>query len=299
MTSFLSFSTAFRRWALLLAALGAVACTSPRYLPNAVLPSPATSPVHRGHLQSIGYRSSVRGPERRRMFVYLPEGYYRDDTRYPVLYLLHGARGNELSWIEKGRLLDRIDSLKAIGAMEECIVVLPNVNQYDNETDYGNGRCKAAFESLFKVDGSTESAFVRDVVAVVDSLYRTKREKDARAIAGLSIGGMQSIYISAGFPDTFGYIGAFSPMIHNYIMPSPYSKFYNFLGRKLKVQFADPPKLYAVMTGEKDYFILPVRCYDKRLTRKGYAHELVINPGAHEWYNWTDFCERFLKKLWK
>jgi len=233
------------------------------------------------------------------MFVYLPEKYYEDDTRYPVLYLLHGARGNELSWMEKGQLLDRIDSLTAIGAMKECIVVLPNVNQYDNEADYGNGRCKAAIESLFKVDGSTESAFVRDVVAAVDGTYRTIPEKDSRAIAGLSIGGMQSIYISAGFPDTFGYVGAFSPMIHNYIMPGPYSKFYNFLGRKLKVQFADPPKLYSVMTGKQDYFILPVKCYDKRLTRKGYPHELILNPGEHEWYNWTDFCERFLQKLWK
>ncbi|MBQ7269903.1 MAG: hypothetical protein IJS62_08675 [Bacteroidales bacterium] len=247
----------------------------------------------------MGYKSTVRGPQQRRMFVYLPENYYADDTRYPVLYLLHGARGNELSWMEKGQLLDRIDSLKAIGAMEECIVVLPNVNQYDNEEDYGNGRCKNAFQSLFKVDGSTESAFMRDVVAFVDSVYRTRPEKGSRALAGLSIGGMQSIHISATWPDAFDYVGAFSPMIHSYIMPSPYSKFYNFLGRKLKGQFADPPRLYAVMTGDKDFFILPVKCYDKRLTRKGYPHELTINPGAHEWYNWTDFCEKFLQRLWK
>lgn len=299
MTSFRSFSTAFKRFALLVAVLGTAACTSARYLPNKVLPSPPMSPTHRGHLLSQPYASTVRGPAERRMFVYLPEKYYEDDTRYPVLYLLHGARGNELSWMLKGQLLDRIDSLKAIGAMEECIVVLPNVNQYDDEKDYGNGRCKAAFESLFKVDGSTESAFVRDVVTVVDSIFRTRPEKNARAIAGLSIGGMQAIYISAGFPDTFGYVGAFSPMIHNFVMPSPYSGFYNFLGRKLKVQFADPPQYYAVMTGEKDYFILPVRCYGKRLTRKGYPHDLVINPGAHEWYNWTDFCEKFLQRLWK
>jgi len=142
----------------------------------------------------MGYKSTVRGPQQRRMFVYLPENYYADDTRYPVLYLLHGARGNELSWMEKGQLLDRIDSLKAIGAMEECIVVLPNVNQYDNEEDYGNGRCKNAFQSLFKVDGSTESAFMRDVVAFVDSVYRTRPEKGSRALAGLSIGGMLCLW---------------------------------------------------------------------------------------------------------
>lgn len=118
------------------------------------------------------YDCSVKGPGQRRMFVYLPGDYYENDTRYPVLYLLHGARGNELSWIVKGNLLGNIDSLTSSSMMKETIVVLPNLNQYKDDRDFGKSRLKSPVESFFETDGMVESAFMDDVVATIDRRYR-------------------------------------------------------------------------------------------------------------------------------
>lgn len=74
---------------------------------------------YKGILEECVYHCSVKGPSERRMLVYLPADYYETSTRYPVFYLLHGARGNETSWIMKGDLLQNIDSLTANGLMEK------------------------------------------------------------------------------------------------------------------------------------------------------------------------------------
>ena len=105
-----------------------------------------------------------------------------------MLYLLHGARGNELSWIQKGNILHNIDSLIASSKMKETIVVFPNVNQYKSEKDYGKSRLKGAIESFFETDGVVEAAFMNDVVKTVDSLYRTIPDhfhSDRTLIAGV------------------------------------------------------------------------------------------------------------------
>ena len=156
---------------------------------------------HKGILEECFYECSVKGPHERRMLIYLPADYYDTEERYPVLYLLHGAQGNETSWIDKGDLLQNIDSLMAHGLMKRCIVVLPNTNQHNSDRDYGKSRIKGALEAFFENDGMVEYAFVSDVVGKVDDTYRTIPEKSARAIAGLSIGALQSIHITANHPD--------------------------------------------------------------------------------------------------
>jgi enterochelin esterase family protein len=231
------------------------------------------------------------------MLVYLPKGYYESDESYPVLYLLHGARGNELSWIEKGDLLHNIDSLTAARSMREMIVVLPNVNQYDDDRDFGKSRIKGAVESLFETDGMVEAAFVSDVVGAVDSLYRTLPDKQHRAIAGLSIGAMQAMHISANAPEVFGYVGAFSAMVHPVLRRSVCSAFYRGFKRKLKLQFATPPVLYSVMIGRTDFYYPRMRCYVRYLERCEYPHQLTITDGGHQWYNWTEFANIFMQQL--
>lgn len=273
-------------------------CAVSKYAANASYPTVKDTYKPEGSLEEIFFDSSEPGMTKRRAYVYLPKGYHDGTERYPVLYLLHGARGNECVWIDKGGLLHNIDSLCAAGAMLPTIVVLPNVNQYNDDRDYGHARLKSALESFYEVDGTVESRFLEDVVAGTDSLLRTIPDKEHRAVAGLSIGAMQSIHLSANFPDTFGYVGMFSPMVHSFLKPGPDNGFYHKLTKKQEVQFRDPPYLYMIMIGRADFFHPSTENWSKKLTKRGYSHEYVLVPGGHEWYNWSEFCCQFMQRLW-
>ena len=111
-----------------------------------------------GLVEEVQYECSVTGPTRRRMIVYLPKDYYTSGKSYPVLYLLHGARGYETSWIRFGEVYESTDSLWREGKAEHCIIVMPNINQYNDDEDYAGGRAKNAFESIWEVDGKAETS---------------------------------------------------------------------------------------------------------------------------------------------
>lgn len=275
------------------------ACAAGKYAVNSQYPRALVKGAPQGILEEVLYPSSEPGMVERRAYVYLPKDYYDSGERYPVFYLLHGARGNECSWMEKGNLLHNIDSLCASGAMLPTIVVLPNANQYDDAADYGNARLKNAFESFFEVDGTVESRFVKDVVVSTDSLFRTIPDKEHRALAGMSIGAMQTIRISANHPDMFDYVALFSPMVSSFMKSGPDNGFYRKLNNKLAAQFQNPPKLYLIMIGDTDFFENSIIEWDRELTRKGYPHEFHLAPGGHEWYNWEEFCNQFMQRLWK
>lgn len=284
--------------ALLAAVCLMASCSTSKYARHAEYPTIDSSIRYEGILEACMHDCSVEGPRQRRMHVYLPQHYYESTERYPALYLLHGARGNELSWIEKGNLLHNIDSLTAAGAMKETIVVLPNMNQYDSEQDYGKSRLKGAMEAFYEVDGMVEYAFVTDVVTTIDSLYRTIADKEHRAIAGMSIGAMQAMHISANAPSTFGYVGLFSSMVHPVLRRSEHSSFYKGLKGKLATQFATPPLLYSIMIGKTDFYYPRMMMYANYLSSKGYAHEIHLTKGGHQWFNWEEFANLFMQQLW-
>lgn len=270
-------------------------CSTSRYVAD--IPEGGYRPE--GYLEEVFHPTSVPGPSMRRMLVYLPSDYYDSGECYPVLYLLHGARGNETSWIVKGHLLEMVDSLTGCGAMQKTIIVLPNLNQYDNDADYGRSRSKGAFESVFEIDGNVEYAFAQDVVETVDKRYRTIPDKSARAVAGLSIGGFQAIHLSASNPDLFGYIGAFSPFTRTIVRRGGHPECFRRLRHKVDRQFADPPMLYWVMTGRNDIFQPRIQEFLSYLDRKGHTHEYYLSGGGHSWKNWEHYCSLFMQRLWK
>lgn len=259
---------------------------------------------HKGIVEEVIYDCSVPGPSQRRMIVYLPPDYYqRPHKRYPVFYLLHGARGYETSWIRKGFVFESTDSLLAGGHAEPCILVMPNVNQYNDDQDFDKSRFKDALESIFEVDGTVESAFVRDVVHLVDSLYRTIPDKEHRAVAGLSIGGYQSIYFGANHPDVFGYIGAFSPYMWSMSRPNAYRRaFYGKLRKKMRLQYAGvhPPKGYYLYAGKWDIMHPSTHHLHKHMKRNGYPHDYTVYPGSHDWKNgWIEEYQDMLQRVFK
>ncbi len=253
-----------------------------------------------GKVEEVVYPCSVPGPTTRRMIVYLPEGYYDSQDRYPVIYLLHGARGHEASWIRKGRMLQITDSLFSNRLAVPAIVVMPNMNQYDDDYDYADSRPKKAFESILEVDGTAEWAFTRDVVATVDSLYRTIPDREHRAIAGMSIGGRQGITLAANEPDSYGYVAAFSPYMPVKGRNRHFREFYRGFHQRLDAQFLmQPPKGYYIMNGKSDPYSLGAKAYHRRLERKGYPHIWIETPGGHEWYNWSDYYARAVQLFFK
>lgn len=267
-------------------------------------PGPAIRPGEyqpQGLVEERYYDCGVPGPSQRRMIIYMPADYYTSGKDYPVLYLLHGARGYETSWIRFGEVYHTADSLWARGLAEECLIVMPNVNQYNNDKDYDGGRFKDAYESILEVNGVVESGFVHDVVDVVDSVYRTIPDKEHRAVAGLSVGAYQSIFFGANYPDRFGYVGAFSPYMWSMSLPNRYRReFYHGLHRKLKDEFADPPMGYYLYAGKWDMMRPSTGNYHRYLLRKGYPHSYQLYPGTHDWpEGWTQELKDVMQKLFK
>lgn len=253
----------------------------------------------RGYLVKDTYRCSVPGPKARYMFVYLPESYFDSGMEYPVVYLLHGANGNETSWIRKGRILENIDSLRLDGKVAECIYVFPDMNHYRNDSDFRTPHEKKSIEAFLGLNGSIEYAFLNDVVKHVDSSYRTIPHKDCRAIGGLSLGGLQAMYISANNPDCFGYVGLFSPLIHIPVRLGPHSFFYRKLEQKLKGQFEDPPALYWIMSGKYDFVYNSAFRFSRYLYTRRHLHHFHVSDGGHTWNNWQDYSIMFIKELRK
>lgn len=274
-------------------------CSSGRFAANSTFPMPEPGYIPDGTLEEVFYSSSAGGPSHRRMLVYLPPGYDDGADRYPVLYLLHGARGNELSWINEGRVLQNMDSLTRCGKMQKTIVVFPNMNRYKDEEDFGKSRKKNALESSFGTDGGVETMVVKEVVSVADSIFRTIPHKEARAVAGLSVGAYQAVQISATFPDAFGYVGVFSPVIRTYTVKGPFRHFYKGLYGKMKMQFADAPKVYCIMSGRNDVFYPRIQRLIMHMEAEKYPFEFIPTSGGHTWTNWEDYSVLFMQKLWK
>lgn len=255
-------------------------------------------PTHRGTLQIHHYKCSVHGPKFKRMYVYLPETYYDNSQHYPVVYFLHGANGNEESWIVNGQILNHIDSLTYCQEICKCIYVFPNTNRYYHDFDYIGSRPKRSIEAYFDLNGSAEHSFINDIMNYVDENFRTIPFMQYRAIAGLSIGGLQALYITANTTNSFGYIGLFSPIIYPPINIGSYSYIYRSLEQKLYKQFSTSPSLYLIMIGEDDPFYKSAYVYREMLTKQKYNFIFITTDGGHTWDNWGNYSIQFLKSLW-
>lgn len=178
----------------------------------------AVKEVSHGTVAKVWYPSEMNGMPRRRMTIYTPAGYESSgERRYPVLYLLHGSGGDENAWMEQGRAPQIMDNLIAQGKVQPMIVVMPNgiasVEAAPGEQpDYMREPKGMNPESM---KGDVERAFVREVVPWVDNHYRTISDKAHRAIAGLSLGGLHTLFISANNPTMFDYVGLFSAQTTN------------------------------------------------------------------------------------
>ena len=140
----------------------------------------------------------------RRMHVYTPPGYESGDGKYPVFYLLHGASDSDASWSTVGRAGFILDNLIAEGKARPMMIVMPA--GHTGAFRFG-GRGDRSFERQMDQFGED---FMKDVKPYVEKNYRVLNDRAHRAIAGLSMGGAQTLNIAFSHLDEFGYIGVFS-----------------------------------------------------------------------------------------
>jgi enterochelin esterase-like enzyme len=158
--------------------------------------------IPHGKLEMIEYDSKTVGTERK-MQVYTPPG-YSEEKKYPVLYLLHGIGGDETEWQRFAQPEILLDNLIADGKATPMIIVMPNGRAQKNDRAEGNVFATApAFEKF-------ERDLLDDVIPTIESRYSTEADREHRALAGLSMGGGQSLNFGLTHLDTFGWVGGFS-----------------------------------------------------------------------------------------
>lgn len=252
-----------------------------------------------GILEVRTYKSDIKGHTHKKLYIYLPSDYYTNREKYPVAFFLHGANGNERSWIDDGDILYYIDSLTKSNELRPAIYVFPNMNRYSNEYDYLFSNPKGSIESYLSLDGSGEESFIKDIIGYIDNNYRTLHTKNSRAIAGLSLGGLNTLYISANADGCFGYVGLFSPLIYPPSNKGRYREIYRDLHKKLSNQFHLSPSLYMIIIGEDDPYYRSASKYNDYLDGQDYNHIFLKTTGGHTWENWRAYSILFLKSLWK
>ena len=157
-----------------------------------------------GNLTQVEYYSTTTQAARK-CYIYTPPGYDPQKT-YPVLYLLHGIGGTHSEWLG-GAPNEILSNLIASGKAPPMIVVMPNVRAMQNDSvpSYVYGQANVAAFNNFIND------LRDDLMPFIKENYPVSEKREERAIAGLSMGGMEALYIGVSMPETFGYIGAFSP----------------------------------------------------------------------------------------
>ena len=257
----------------------------------------AVHDVPHGEVRAVWYDSPTLGMKRR-MMIYLPPGYEESRQKYPVFYLLHGTGGDETVWLEQGHAAQVFDNLIANGQAEPMIVVMPN-GHTDTPAAPGMGSDnneQPTFAHKQWMEGTFETSF-NDIINWVDSHYRTRPVKRYRAIAGLSMGGYHSLYISANQPEDFAYVGLFSAAIGR--MDKGKSKIYDDLESKLITQFKQHPRLYWMGIGKDDFLYKDNAEFRQLLDKNRLRYTYHESGAGHEWANWRDYLVIFTQLLFK
>ncbi len=236
--------------------------------------------------------------EDRRLTVYTPPGYENSKEKFPVLYLLHGMGGDEEAWMTLGRASQILDNLIAQGKAKPMIVVMPNGHTSNSaapgESSKGFYKIDMRTPDIFSGDMET---YFNEIIEFTEQNYRVKSDAANRAIAGLSMGGFHSLYISANQPKTFDYVGLFSPAI----LPPDEKKshVYQNLDQKLKIQQSGSYKLYWIAIGKTDFLYKNVTEYREKLNKINFKYQYVESEGGHTWSNWRTYLNEFLPQLFK
>jgi len=208
--------------------------------------------------------------------VYTPPNYQRGTSRLPVLYLLHGADGDDSAWTMFGRANHILDNLLAEKRMAPMVVVMPFGYAYPPAAGAASDRQRADFEK----------DLLEDLLPFVQANYRVHTDRSNRAIVGLSMGGGQALNIGLRHLDVFSRIASFSGAVPR---EATADSFDDVLGdaRKLNSSL----KLFWVGCGTEDGLFAPNKAFSERLKKLGVTHTFRETGGAHTWSVWRKYLQ--------
>ena len=252
---------------------------------------------HRGTVSHPWYDSKILGLNRR-LTVYTPYGYENNPKKkYPVLYLLHGAGGDEEAWTSMGRAAQILDNLIEKGLAEPMIVVMPNGNGNQQAAGTLNLPVKQqqfdrnAMQNMPEAERNRMMngyvmSLCEEIVPFIEKNFRAIPKPEARAIAGLSMGGGHTITASNLYPAMFDYI-------------CPLSAAGSATPEQVATLKKAGVKLYFLACGNTDFLFQGSQNLDKTLTEQGLDHIFFVSDGGHVWANWRLYLNTFAPKLFK
>ncbi|MXO65758.1 esterase [Altererythrobacter endophyticus] len=243
--------------------------------------------VAHGVVSEITYWSDAIGAPRR-AHIYTPPGYMDDDGEadYPVLYLVHGAGDSDDSWSTVGRENVILDNLIAAGKAKKMIVVMPD----------GHTPVRPDVDLLANNDFGND--LIQDLIPYVDSHFRTIDDPDARAMAGLSMGGAHTIRNGLTHPDLFHYIGIFSMGLGMQGAGDQVADYEKTNDAALK-QAAQDLKLVYYAMGKDDFLHGTVAPTRGIFEKYGIDHIYNESEGGHTWINWRRYFADFAPRLFQ
>lgn len=241
--------------------------------------------VLKGRIDTITYPSTTVGTNRRAL-VYIPPG-FDPEKRYPVLYLLHGIGGDEKEWFNQGAPHTILDNLYARQALTPMIVVLPNGRAMKDDRAVGNIMDREKVQAF----ATFEQDLLKDLIPFIESNYPVLADREHRAIAGLSMGGGQSLNFGLGNLDVFAWVGGFSSAPNtkqpSELLPQPGEAAAKF-------------KLLFLSCGDKDGLIHISRRTHEYLTEHQVPHVYQEIPGGyHDFKVWKQNLYQFSTLLFK
>ena len=253
-------------------------------------PSPwSIQPVPHGSIHIHTYVSKTMNAVRN-IYVYTPPGYETSTARYPALYLMHGAGGSESSWVTAGRANIILDNLIAEGRAKPMIIVMP-YGRAGQSTTFGPAPVVVPADQK---NLTFPNDVVPDVIDFAEKNYRIAAGAGNRAIAGLSMGGNQTLIIGLNHLDLFHYVGAFSPVIMNANAEEDFKRLLDDpagANKKLKV--------FHIYIGKEDTLYMSNVSFHKLLDQHQVKHTFTETEGAHVWWNWRDYLVDYAPRLFK
>jgi enterochelin esterase family protein len=254
-----------------------------------------TKPVPHGAVAAVTYYSTAL-KRFRRMHVYTPPGYETSTQRYPVFYLLHGAMDCDDSWWTVGRAGFILDNLIAAGKAKPMLVVMPA--GHTGPFSFNPGAPRPPVDE-FAAD------FRGDVLPYVERTYRVLTDRQSRALAGLSMGGAQTLAIAIPDLARYAYIGVYSSGVFGITgrgpMPAPPGPSFE----EQNARALDDPalkkglKLVWFATGKDDFLIETSRATVAMLKKHGFDVVFKESAGAHTWTNWREYLNEFAPLLFR
>ena len=277
-----------------------------------------TQEVPHGAVASVTYYSAPL-KRHRRMHVYTPPGYESNNTKYPVFYLLHGAGDSDEAWTSVGRAGIILDNLIAAGKAQPMIVVMPSGHTNGPTLGMG-GPAPALTIPAGQADEFTQD-FTMAIRPYIEKHYRVRTGREHRAIAGLSMGGSQTLNIAIPSLTDYAYVGVFSSGLLGGggrgrgaapaadpaapAAPAPPPPPFGDAWEKRNLAMLDNAaakkglKVLWFSTGKDDSLIGTTRSTVELLKRHGFTPNYIESAGGHTWLNWRDYLVQFAPLLFK